>query len=1309
MDGLANREARHRKDNQQETRTLSASTIKELKEVLVHYPLVGKSLSTHLKEQHQLSYAINNCYVDIIDELLSSQQLSEACFFFQCLGCPSSLVAYSSREYDLKFRTRVDKLFERFLALVHKDEDVNDRIEINWLQKACSSLLCLPTNMDGALFQFLAMEDNYIRQKCLNDNILEGLKGIRLRNSKIVDEIPWPFRVLKSERLQSTNLRVQQFWHRYFNFIRVSDVHLLEYVLDKCIGFIKQEKWDECKVLLEPFPLLKPLLLLMTWNLFFDRYDAQVALSNLLMIEDDFPLDPELKQKCLQLTHLIQLTNWAVEKMPLRSPIKIGVDEWSEERLKKEQVDLGERKKVESFLSTTIHNALQSHSLVYVMQSYFKDIPVDKFRSVLESGRSISTESATSVEQDLILLNSFHSIMQVIDALDDVAEGKHSKVSFSNSFLASITQNAPVALFVFKFIFSLMFLTTGENKSGSSSRKDKFVCSQELAENIIELISSSLPDVVKSWDEMKLSYTQEKGDNVADQFQKDLDAFQSIMKEAFWRLQLLKKIGTGASPFLNVFLASPTTLLVLCIRCKDWPSCRAVIQFFQLEEESVDLTNKAEEYSNLCSSIISTENYNKEYFPAPVLVNEKIDAKGKLLMSLNLISVFGLSNSAFNEYIRDNFQRGDQESEKTSLYTDNLIYHFERLSVYHKYPEFLAHSHLSPKYLVEFPVQIERLSDYLQSRVGLKSIKDTLHQAVMPLASLHQYEASDVLLERLLQTAPGETSRGYLLSFIKYLLDFGKLVGNDASVGQANYFNYLEAKPRDIISKLVFISKNYSQAEKLAAHFNIDLTLTILEAMDGNPGRLASASASASASALTSASEDIPDPESTPSGISRTRSFRSRPSEGIRNSSSSENSESPMIQRNTVVLGGGRGGESFAVKMPEIEYISSKSKMIGVLASILLSPNYKFDNSFINYAIKESAPYPAVQRWVLSRCRAYGVFQDVFINQRFEDLASNLDPEIDIEHLTYATRKKDRKSKKGRSSYASSVARSNNGISIPLSTNGTAVPSAESVDIYYQNSFLNSRTSGVTIAGSVESSSLLPKSLLESSCNREYSIPSVAFPSQSTLPQESIPFYCFIMQEDSIKGDDIFYRKVIDKVVVDGAVSSAISLADIAFSSGPSDFLKAGCAETTDEKSLSWKFIMRISNRVQQAQLILKHYPNWDIDKAIDLLFMSHCHLQKLLTPEENENSFFVADTITELPETAKANTRQLDEVRQLSEQISKIRDRLDCFKKILRATNNSWASWRQIEEQALQDPSALVHQVLNLAHYELARKVIPN
>jgi hypothetical protein len=82
-----------------------------------------------------------------------------------------------------------------------------------------------------------------------------------------------------------------------------------------------------------------------------------------------------------------------------------------------------------------------------------------------------------------------------------------------------------------------------------------------------------------------------------------------------------------------------------------------------------------------------------------------------------------------------------------------LGYHFERLLIFQKFSEFLGMSHLTSKFLHEFPVEISDLCEFLQTRVAMKSMKSTLQQALMPLASLHQFESSEEVLARLLQEA----------------------------------------------------------------------------------------------------------------------------------------------------------------------------------------------------------------------------------------------------------------------------------------------------------------------------------------------------------------------------------------------------------------------------------------------------------------------------------------------------------------------------------------------------------------------------
>jgi hypothetical protein len=101
------------------------------------------------------------------------------------------------------------------------------------------------------------------------------------------------------------------------------------------------------------------------------------------------------------------------------------------------------------------------------------------------------------------------------------------------------------------------------------------------------------------------------------------------------------------------------------------------------------------------------------------------------------------------------------------------------------------------------------------------------------------------------------------------------------------------------------------------------------------------------------------------------------------------------------------------------------------------------------------------------------------------------------------------------------------------------------MDIYYQNSFLSSTPMGYS--NSVEPSSFHPSSFLETGLrggmehtvrgvslpiilhagsNFCRQVPKVTFPAQEMLPQDSLQYYCAIMHEDTIKGDEIFFRKV---------------------------------------------------------------------------------------------------------------------------------------------------------------------------------------
>lgn len=76
--------------------------------------------------------------------------------------------------------------------------------------------------------------------------------------------------------------------------------------------------------------------------------------------------------------------------------------------------------------------------------------------------------------------------------------------------LGGLAQAVPVALFVFKFIFSLLFVTGSEMKANEvkkgardylrlGNKTDKFLCNQILAERVVELLSQTLPTVLQIW------------------------------------------------------------------------------------------------------------------------------------------------------------------------------------------------------------------------------------------------------------------------------------------------------------------------------------------------------------------------------------------------------------------------------------------------------------------------------------------------------------------------------------------------------------------------------------------------------------------------------------------------------------------------------------------------------------------------------------------------------------------------------------------------------------------------------------------
>lgn len=79
----------------------------------------------------------------------------------------------------------------------------------------------------------------------------------------------------------------------------------------------------------------------------------------------------------------------------------------------------------------------------------------------------------------------------------------------------------------------------------------------------------------------------------------EIDQFLAKITEAEWRINFIRSFPffQGISvPFFNVFLSSPKSLLVTCVRLRDWHRARDVINFFKLRPEISEIATRAEAY-----------------------------------------------------------------------------------------------------------------------------------------------------------------------------------------------------------------------------------------------------------------------------------------------------------------------------------------------------------------------------------------------------------------------------------------------------------------------------------------------------------------------------------------------------------------------------------------------------------------------------------------------------------------------------------------------------------------------------------------
>lgn len=116
-----------------------------------------------------------------------------------------------------------------------------------------------------------------------------------------------------------------RFWNEYLNFLRINNKHCLEYVLSQSLHKISNNHLSKALTLLQPFNNLKPLIILLAWNLkgnnilfrksllecFWKGYLTSKSISTESNSHNTFAFLPFIENSIEHLNYLINFSLWA--------------------------------------------------------------------------------------------------------------------------------------------------------------------------------------------------------------------------------------------------------------------------------------------------------------------------------------------------------------------------------------------------------------------------------------------------------------------------------------------------------------------------------------------------------------------------------------------------------------------------------------------------------------------------------------------------------------------------------------------------------------------------------------------------------------------------------------------------------------------------------------------------------------------------------------------------------------------------------------------------------------------------------------
>lgn len=205
------------------------------------------------------------------------------------------------------------------------------------------------------------------------------------------------------------------------------------------------------------------------------------------------------------------------------------------------------------------------------------------------------------------------------------------------------------------------------------------------------------------------------------------------------------------------------------------------------------------------------------------------------------------------------------------------------------------------------------------------------------------------------------------------------------------------------------------------------------------------------------------------------------------------------------------------------------------------------------------------------------------------------------------------------------------------------------------------------------------------------------YPTIDILDASEAHIFEQVFQNENLHVEVSMYAKAVEKLERAGHLQKALELADASLPMGAPDSLLRKLIDTTTDKLQASEYLLRMSNKVEAAQLSLALVPHWDIPTILQVLFMCDCHLSKEVS----------------LIESQQQGDAQLKRKTEISTALGKVRDtydRVQRYAEILDVAKDDlqprWKTWLELDELARKDLAVVVHMLLNGGHYDIARRL---